>query len=361
MSVVPGKLRALGDRRWRAAVLSVCFVVLSAIFVAACGGGSDSTGGNEETSTAGEGKTSSGGGESDVTLAFSHPYAEAPLVQLINEEVKGNGEAKGWKVLLDQTKAGNLQEQTATVENWITQGVTAISIYAPEPKSFEVLAKRATDAGIIWTTYGNEMKEGAGGVTFPASISGKITGEAAVKWINENDPDAEVLVLNAASAPPLADRTDIPIEMIEEETDATIVANQEAIEQAVGLQVTESLLQAHPNASVVIGVSDDGALGAADAFGRDSDKKPSEVFIIGQDGSEEALKALEDPNSYFRASAALNLKELTQEVVDLTGRAIDKGWEPGDEQEYVPLSPTLIENGQTSLIEKFLATFQAAG
>jgi ribose transport system substrate-binding protein len=333
-------------KRWRL-LLTATAALAAAALLAACGGSSgDDTGGDE------------GGSGSDVTYGFSHPFAEVPVVGVVKSLVQGDAEAKGWEVLLDESKAGNIQEQTATLETWVTQGVTAISLLPTEPSAYEALAKRANEAGIIWTTYQEEMAEAAGGVTFPSDLSGEITGKATVEWIKANDPDAEVLILGYEGAPSLEDRTDIPERMIEEETDATVVAKQTANEQAKGLQVTEDVLQAHPNISVVVALNDDGGLGAAEAFRKAGDKDPSEVWIVGQDGSEDALSAVKDPNSFFTATAALDLEELASEMVNVTDRAIQKEWQPGDEQEYVVLAPTLIEKGDTALIDEYLGAFK---
>ena len=47
---------------------------------------------------------------------------------------------------------------------------------------------------------------------------------------------------------------------------ATVVAQQKSIDAASGLRIATSVLAAHPNAKVVIGINDDGALGAYRAF-----------------------------------------------------------------------------------------------
>jgi ABC-type sugar transport system substrate-binding protein len=320
--------------------------------LAACGGGGSSTGG----ATTGGG----GGGGSDITFGFSQPYAEVPIVATIKKIVQRDAEGEGWTVLLDETKAGNIQEQTGTIDTWITQQIDALCMFPADKTAFETTARRAVEAGIIWTTYAEEMEEGAGGVLFPPELSGRITGKATVDWINKNDPEAEVGILEIENLPEQQKRTTIPAQMIEEETKAKIVAVQPAIEQAKGLQVTEDILQAHPGVTVMVCHNDDGALGAAEAFRKVGKVEPSKVFIIGQDGSEDALEELKNPQSYYKASAALDIAELCEECVNLPKRAIEKEWKKGDEQEYAKLAPTLIEQGDTQLINQFLKTYQSA-
>jgi ABC-type sugar transport system substrate-binding protein len=311
-------------------------------------------------STSSSGSGTSGGGGGDVTFGFSQPYAEVPVVATVKKLVKQDGEKEGWSVLLDETKAGNIQEQTSTIETWITQQIDALCMFPADPSAFEVTARRAVEAGIIWTTYAEEMEEGAGGVLFPPDLSGQITGKATVDWINKNDPEAEVGILEIEGQPAQQARTKVPAKMIEEQTKAKIVAVQPAIEQAKGLQVTEDILQAHPGVTVMVCHNDDGALGAAEAFRKAGTVEPSKVWIIGQDGSEDALQQLKDPKSYYKASAALDIAELCEECVNLPKRALARGWKKGDKQEYAKLSPTLIQLGETRLIDKFLATYEHA-
>lgn len=345
-----GKDLILGSQQMsrRKLLIAGSSAVAAAGLLAACG----------SSSSSGGGATGAGGG--DVTFGFSQPYAEVPVVATVKKLVKQDGEKAGWDVLLDETKAGNIQEQTSTIETWITQQVDALCMFPSDPSAFEVTARRAVEAGIIWTTYAEEMEEGAGGVLFPPELSGRITGKATVDWINKNDPEAEVGVLQIEGQPAQQARTKVPAKMIEEQTKAKIVAIQPAIEQAKGLQVTEDILQAHPGVTVMVCHNDDGALGAAEAFRKAGTVEPSKVWIIGQDGSEDALEELKNPQSFYKASAALDIAELTEECVNVPKRALERGWKQGDEQEYARLTPTLIELGDTQLINRFLATYKSA-
>ncbi|MBN9624525.1 MAG: sugar ABC transporter substrate-binding protein, partial [Actinobacteria bacterium] len=273
--------------------------------------------------------------------------------------VQKYAEEDGWKVLIDPTQEGNLEDQLAVIESWESQGITAMNVFPAEPAAFEATAKRAVEEGIIWTTYINKMKEGAGGVLLPPQLSGKATGEAVVEWINKNDPEAEVLIQTASEQPELKDRSEIPKKMIEEETKATIVAEQDAVDPTTGLQVTEDVLQAHPNVSVVVGWNDEGALGAAKALQKQGTRKPNEVFVIGQDGALEALEAVTNPDSYFSETAAINGPEFYSEIVALNKRKIEEGWEEGDPQEWVEIGPIMIsaeKNPQEA--EKLLASYK---
>ena len=317
-------------------------------FLAACGSDSDSEA---------EGET--GKADSDVTFGFSNPYGDIPVIASVKRLVEDAAKDAGWEVLLDETQGGKLQEQQATLDAWITQKITAINAFPSEPSAFETVARRVVDAGIIWTTYATRMETSAGGVLFPAQASGEVTGEATVEWLKANDPAAEVLILESTLTGELRKRTNIARKMITDQTDATIVAVQPAIDQVKGLQVTEDVLQTHPNLNVVVSINDDAGLGAAEAFRKAGKKDPSKVWIIGADGSKDALTALQQGNTFFRASAALDLPKMGEEIIAVNKRAIERGWKPGDEQDYVDLPPTLIKVGDTEAIERALSAYSA--
>jgi len=331
------------------------FLQAGAIGAAALGaGGLLSACGSESTGSATTGAT---GAAESVTFGYSAPFGEVPIVATIKQTIKGFAQDRGWSVLLDETQAGRLQDQLATLDTWITQRVTAMNVAMIDPTAYEAPARRAEQAGIIWTTYADRTEAGAGGVLFPPQLSGEVTGAAAVEWINANDPDAEVLVLEFPAGGLQRLRTDVPQRMIRAQTNAKIVAAQPAIDQPRGLQVAEDVLQAHPNVTVVIAHNDDGALGAAEAFRKAGKRRLDEVWIVGQDGSQDALKTLKRGDTFFKASAALDIGRLCEEVVLVTQRAIEKGWRPGDSQEYVELAPTLVSVGDTASIDRFLSTY----
>lgn len=303
-----------------------------------------------------EENTGSGGGAA-VTWGFSHPFQEVPIVQTVDKLVTDFAEENGWKVLLDDTTEGNIQRQLQTLDTWITQKVTVITVDPLEPSAFEATAKRAVDAGIIWTTYAIPMETSAGGALIPSKASGEVTGKATIDWINKNNPTAEVIILESPAPGEVRARTDVPRKMLAQ-TNAKIVSVQAASDQSKGFQVTESILEGNPNATVVVGFNDDAGLGAAEAFRKQGKHDPSNVWIVGQDGSEEALTALKDPESFFRASAALDIRKLCEETVAVAKRALDRNWQLGDEQDNVVIEPTLITNGQTELVDEFLSVLR---
>jgi ABC-type sugar transport system substrate-binding protein len=333
----------LDRRRFLQAGAVGAFALAAAGGLAACGGDSTSS-------------TGSSGGE-HVTFGFSHPYSDVPLVSIIKQLVEQNASAQGWKTLLDETQAGDVQDQASTLDTWITQKLTAICAFPTDPSALEALAKRAVDAGVMWTTYGVRMETAAGGILFPPELSGGIVARATVEWIKANKPDAQVLILNSPADVATKARTEIPEREIKAKTNATIVGVQAGVEQTQGLRVTEDMLQAHPDLSVVVSNNDSGALGAAQAF-RNAGKDSAGVYIIGQDGSKDALVEIKRAGSFLKATAALDIRRLCEEVVGVTQRALQRRWKPGGKQEWIELAPTLLTREDGRTLDRFLSTYQ---
>lgn len=334
----------LSRRRFLQAGAAGAMAFTAAGALAACGDDSSgsSTGGDD-------------GGQ--VRFGFSHPYSDVPLVTIIKQLVEQDASRLGWETLLDETQAGDVQDQTATLDTWITQKLTAICAFPTDPSALEALARRAVDAGIMWTTYGVRMDTAAGGILFPPELSGDVVARSTVEWINANKPDAEVLILNSPADVATKARTEIPEQQIKAQTRASIVGVQAGVEQTQGLRVTEDMLQAHPNLSVVVANNDSGALGAAEAF-RKAGRSSDGIWIIGQDGSEDALVAIQRDGGYLKATAALDIARLCSEVVGVTSRALERRWTPGDSQEWIELAPTLVTHDDPALLRRFLATYQ---
>lgn len=271
-------------------------------FLAACGKGDDAGGAVDR-------------GNGQKQIGYSHALGNIPLLATINDVASSYAESIGWELLIDPTTDANLRGQSSTVQNWITLGVPAMCIFPSQLEAFAPLFERARAKDLIVTTYGFTVPDTCGGVLFPPEVSGEQVAEATVAWIKENNPQAKVAVLTSTATPATEPRWGLAIDKINEETEAEIVSEQDALDQATGRRVIGAALQANPDLSVVVGINDDAAVGAAQAF-EAAGKDPNEVFVIGNDGTEEALKLIKQ-DRYLKATAALDIPKLSQAIVDL--------------------------------------------
>lgn len=271
----------------------------------------------------------------EYTIGFSHPVGEAAFVKAlktsINAKVKENGCVK---VLMDNTQANDLESQRATIETWVTQGVDAIVVLPVDAASIGTLQKSAQAKGIKWLTYASPA-EGADGFTgFDNVASGKVVGDAAVKFIEANKLAGKVTaaVTTLEALPDVAGRWDEPITLISG-AGVEVVSKQDCADQACGLEKTEALLRQFPNLRIFVGLNDDAALGAVKAF-KNAGVDPAEVFIGGQDGALEALEAVKSGGSY-KISAAIDMIDLAGDIVQNSINAVDGKGETETESKVV--------------------------
>jgi ribose transport system substrate-binding protein len=292
----------------------------------------------------------SSGGGGGGRIAFSHPFSTAPVAIAVMQFAKERAKSLGFELLTDNAN-NKVEVQVTDLDNWITQGVNAICVLPVEPQSVLGLEKRAKAAGIKWTTYAVTMKDTDGQVLFPHEISGKVIGDAAVAWINAQKTAPKILVLTSSTTPVSLARTEIPINLVNTTTKGQIVAKQDAVDQASGLSVTETVLQAHPDLRCVIGFNDDGALGALKAF-QNARIPLDESWIGGQDGSIEALQAIK-AGTHFKACAALPLKDIGWAVADINA-ALIKGTQKHAE---VSIAPVLASPAEMATVDKLIAAY----
>jgi ABC-type sugar transport system substrate-binding protein len=225
-------------------------------------------------------------------LGMSNRYSEVPITQQIYKLAEQRAKERGYIMLFDATQGGSVAGQQATLDSWIAQKIKAINVYAPNPDALIASARRAKEAGIIFTAETIPVKGEDGVCDFGDTRLAPLVDAATVKWINENDPEAEVLVLGDSNNKGNLIRTELPAKMISEQTKAKIVGQQDAVAMDTGFDKTTTLLQAHPKASVVVALEDEAGLGAARAFklaGRD----PAKSYIVSYSGSKRCKRAIQ--------------------------------------------------------------------
>lgn len=253
-------------------------------------------------------------GNGKKQFAWASGLNENSIIAAMQREMKTYAGSKGWEVLFDNGTNSDIQPMVTAVQTWITAGVPSITVIPFQPSAFVPLANQAIDGGLIWVSYGQTMDPKHAQIAFPPCDAAVLVADAAVAWINANNPTAKVLITSSPKIPEVACKWEGAEKAIKDNTKATIVGIQEGTNQVQGLQVTQAALQANPDLRVVIATNDDAAVGAAQAF-KAAGVNPDEVFIVGYDGLKEALEQIL-AGGYIKADAALNLKRLADNVVD---------------------------------------------
>ncbi len=285
-------------------------------------------------------------------MGFDHPFSFVTYVSDIQHWGSVYAAAHGLSAVYTSDN-GKLDAQIANLETWISQGVKAICCFPMEPASVERLAAKARSKGITWVSYATHLKNQDSSVLFGNTESGKLIATAAADFINKvHGGKAEILRFNNPEGGELSRERDKAVDetLAELVPNSKVVANQKAIDAASGLQIATSVLAAHPNIKVVVGLNDDGALGAYRAFlDRGHDPNDPEIFIGGQDGAQQAL-ALIKKGSMYRASSALAVRDLAAAVVQ---HPIDVANGGSKEDAIVPVK--LLMHDDTALLDEYLA------
>lgn len=255
-------------------------------------------------------------------IAFSHAFSELLVVKTVRAYADRRArEVGGLELIHGTTQNGDLAHQLAEVSGWIDQGVEAIVAMPIDAAALQPLLQRAQAQGTRFLSYAFPLNGSDGEAGFDAVLSGRLCGAAAADFIAEHFPDggAQALVGALKTAPLFAPRWLEPISAIEA-AGGRIVAVGEGATVEVGRSQTEEALREHPNLSIVIGINDEFAVGAAQAF-EAAGKDPSQSFICGQDGTPEGLRQIAR-GLHYKGSAAILFDQLGAAIVDQSLKAM---------------------------------------
>ncbi|MDQ8158604.1 MAG: sugar ABC transporter substrate-binding protein [Gemmatimonadota bacterium] len=256
-------------------------------------------------------------------IAFSHAVSELLVVQAVRAYAdRRAGEIDGVELLHGNTRGGDLAQQRSEVAGWIERGVDAIVVMPIDAAALQPLVERAHATGIRVLSYAFPLPDSDGEVGFDSVLSGQLCGAAAAAFIRERFPHggAQALVGALAATPLFAPRWLEPIAAIEA-AGGTVVVIGEGATVETGRTVTEAALRTHPDLSIVVGINDEFAVGAAQAF-EAAGKDPARSFICGQDGAPEGLREIVR-GRHYTGSAAILLDQLGAAIVDMSIAAIE--------------------------------------
>lgn len=265
-----------------------------------------------------------------IAVSFPNASVIGAVITSLNA-AKAKGLEMGYDVILDDPGT-DLNKQINTIKTWIEQKVEIIVVNALQPAAFESVAKQARAAGVIWITYGQKIENQDATVGYAQYPDGRKLGEYAGQWITDKlGGKSKAIILGYQKGVWGQQRgAGIKEGLLAKAPNVEIVAEQDAISPTEGLNVTRSLLQAHPDANIILGVEDPATEGAYKAWIA-SGKDPADPsgFIGGMDGTVPALKLLKQGGTVYRGSMAIPLIEVGNAIV-VTGDKLLKGEKTGD-------------------------------
>ena len=262
------------------------------------------------------------------------------------EEITARAKADGNEVTVVDCDE-NANTQIDQIENFITSGVDVIIVQPVDPDALEDICKEAIDQGIAVVCWDEEMENSSFNWVIENYDLGKEIGSQAADWINEKfeNGECEVAVLGYPQTPILLERENGILDALKEKApNATVVANQPAIDTTEGLNAMETILQANPDVKVVCTIGGGGAAGANEAFkGFYGSEVPDEVGIFSTDLTDEAVASMQN-GEFNRMVVAItgNSYKCGDTVYDLTISYVNG--EKLDHNVYRDLIPVTIDN-----------------
>lgn len=285
----------------------------------------------------------------DKVIGISFPNASiigAVVTEI--EAAKKKGAEMGYKVVVDDPGT-DLNKQINTIKTWTQQKIGCMVVNTMQPAAFKSVAKQARADGIKWITYGQKIDNQDATVGYAQYKDGRTLGEVAGQWITDTQAGkAKVVILGYEKGVWGQQRgSGIKDGVKAKAPNVEIVAEQDAISPTEGLNTTRTILQAHPDANVILGVEDPATEGAYKAWlAAGKDKADANAFIGGMDGTVPALKLLKEGDNVYRASMAIPLIAVGEAMITKCDELI-KGKNDGDQivplELVVPKSPKAEE------------------
>lgn len=270
------------------------------------------------------------------------------------EQITSRAEADGNEITVVECKE-NANTQIGQIENFISAGTDIIIVQPQDPEAIEDICAEAREEGIKVVSWDEEMENSDINWIIENYDLGVEIGTQAAEWINEKFEDGacEVAVLGYPQTPILLERENGILDALKEKApNATVVANQPAIDTTEGLNAMETILQANPDVKVVCCIGGGGAAGANEAFkGFYGSEVPEEVGIFSTDLTDEAVASMQN-GEFNRMVVAItgNAYACGDVVYDLAIECAE-GAEM-DQNVYRDLIPVTLENLEEMLPEK---------
>lgn len=182
--------------------------------------------------------------------------------------------------------------QISQVENFIVEGVDAIVIGAADAASMNDVCQKAMDAGIVVMAYGIHLNNCTTSLTNDNPGAGKIIGEMAGEFINENyDGKAEVGLITYYENMECLQRGDAMVDALKEVCpEAEIVQECSTCVADEAMTYVENWLQSNPDMKVIMSIGDGGGIGANQAVKAAGKADGFGIFAV--DGTIEALQLM---------------------------------------------------------------------
>jgi ribose transport system substrate-binding protein len=226
----------------------------------------------------------------------------------------------------------DVNNQTNQVDNLISSGTSLLLLNAADSKGIAPAVRRAKEAGMVVIA----VDVGAqGGVDATVTSNNRQAGEQAAQYIVDKlKGKGQVVVVNGPPVTAVQDRVAGAMDVFGKNPDIKILSQDQNAggSRDGGLRVMTDLLTAFPKIDAVFAINDPTGIGC-DLAAKQAQR--SEFFIVGVDGSPDAVAALKSKGSLFEATPAQDPYAMAQKAVEV-GVDVLGGKKPAEETILIP-------------------------
>jgi ribose transport system substrate-binding protein len=229
-----------------------------------------------------------GNNKAEKTIGLSISTLNNPFFVDLRDGAQAAATKQGAKLVVTDAQ-NDATKQANDVQSFITQKVAAILINPVDSDAIVPSVQAANDAKIpiLALDRGSSGGEVAATIASDNVAGGSIAADFLAKAVG-NGPVFELQGIPGTSA--ARDRGKGFDTQIATKPGIKVVAKQPAgFDRGQGLNVTQNLLQAHPDVKGIFAQNDEMALGAIQALGN----KAGKVIVVGFDGTPDGLKAVQ--------------------------------------------------------------------
>ena len=252
-------------------------------------------------------------------ILFDYPFTALPVYSSLVAIVEARAAEQGVEVVFTNDDM-DLAKQVTNLNSYMNQDdIDAVVSFPADPASLESIAKQYMDKCKYWVSYGGDLDNQHATLQFSFEASGRMLGEDAGKWINENlGGEANILVLEDQTIQIGQERSaGLVAGLSAIAPNAKIVATEQAITPDQGLTAAAAALAKNPEINVVVAAVGDAAQGAYQALvaaGRS--ETDAKVYVGGIDPNLFLVKAMKE-GKFVRAIASFSFVDLANSVIDV--------------------------------------------
>lgn len=264
-----------------------------------------------------------------VSFMSNQPFFMV-MLEAIKEEVEGNLNG----TVLVSNAQHNIAEQIADVEEMIKQGIDLLLFNAVDSEAAEPAVVLAKNAGIPVVCL--DVDAAGPRDIFIGSDNYQAGVLSGIYVVERLQGKGKVAILNGNSVSSVWKRYKGFTDVIAGYPELEIVAEENGDGDLIrSIEVTEKILETIPNIDAIYAINDPSALGALAVI--QSSQQENDIFVVGIDGSPDAIKAILNGTA-MTATAAQNPAKIGKMGVKYGLKLLDGEKVP----EYLPIDVKLI-------------------